>query len=66
LLGILFGSYAISATASGPAVGTIAPGFKVHNLVTGEDITLSSQHGKLVILTQAPHLFPRKAQIVVG
>jgi thiol-disulfide isomerase/thioredoxin len=29
----------------------MAPDFKVHNLVTGEDITLSSQHGKIVILT---------------
>jgi thiol-disulfide isomerase/thioredoxin len=29
----------------------MAPDFKVHNLVTGEDITLSSQHGKVVILT---------------
>jgi thiol-disulfide isomerase/thioredoxin len=52
LLGILLGVYA-SATEvpSGPAVGTIAPDFEVHNLVTGEDITLSSQHGKVVILT---------------
>ena len=53
LLGLLFGAYACSATGapSGPAVGTIAPDFKVHNLVTGEDVTLSSQHGKVVILT---------------
>jgi thiol-disulfide isomerase/thioredoxin len=53
LLGILFCSYACSAPGapSGPAVGTIAPDFKVHNLVTGEDVTLSSQHGKVVILT---------------
>jgi thiol-disulfide isomerase/thioredoxin len=52
-LGILFCSYAISATElpSGPAVGTVAPDFKVHNIVTGEDVTLSSQHGKVVILT---------------
>jgi thiol-disulfide isomerase/thioredoxin len=53
LFGILFGAYAGNATEvpSGPAVGTIAPDFKAHNLVTGEDITLSSQHGKVVILT---------------
>ena len=53
LLGILFCSYACSAPGapSGPAVGTIAPDFKVHNIVTGEDVTLSSQHGKVVILT---------------
>jgi thiol-disulfide isomerase/thioredoxin len=53
LLGLLFGTYAFSATEvpSGPAVGAIAPDFKVRNLVTGEDITLSSQHGKVVILT---------------
>jgi thiol-disulfide isomerase/thioredoxin len=53
LLVLLFGAYAFSATKvpSGPAVGTVAPDFKVHNLVTGEDVTLSSQHGKVVILT---------------
>jgi hypothetical protein len=53
LLGLIFSAYAISATEvpTGPAVGTVAPDFKVHNLVTGEDVTLSSQHGKVVILT---------------
>jgi thiol-disulfide isomerase/thioredoxin len=53
LLGILFCSNAVSATEvpTGPAVNTIAPDFKVHNLVTGEDVTLNSQHGKVVILT---------------
>lgn len=53
LLGILFCSYAYSATEgpSGPGVGTIAPDFKVHNIVTGDDVTLSSQHGKVVIVT---------------
>jgi thiol-disulfide isomerase/thioredoxin len=52
LLGILFCAY-VSATElpSGPAIGTIAPDFKVRNLVTGEDVTLSSQHGKVVIVT---------------
>jgi thiol-disulfide isomerase/thioredoxin len=53
LLVLLFGAYACSATEtpSGPAVGTAAPDFKVRNLVTGEEVTLSSQHGKVVILT---------------
>jgi len=53
LLGLIFSAYAVGATEvpSGPAVGTIAPDFKVHNLVTGDDVTLSSQHGKVVILT---------------
>jgi len=36
---------------SGPVVVSVAPDFKVRNLVTGEDVTLSSQHGKVVILT---------------
>ncbi len=50
---ILFCTSAFTATEvpSGPAVGTIAPDFKVHNLVTGEEVALSSQHGKVVILT---------------
>jgi peroxiredoxin len=53
LLWILFSTCALGATEtpSGPAIGTIAPDFKVRNLVTGEDATLSSQHGKVVILT---------------
>src|SRR5260370_18318340 len=53
LLWILLYANAVGATEvpSGPAVGAIAPDFKVHNLVTGEDVTLSSQHGKVVILT---------------
>ena len=53
LLLILISTLAAAApeAPSGPAVGTIAPDFKVQNLVTGEDVTLSSQHGKVVILT---------------
>jgi thiol-disulfide isomerase/thioredoxin len=43
--------FSTADAASGPAVGTIAPDFKVRNLVTGEDVTLNSQHGKVVILT---------------
>jgi thiol-disulfide isomerase/thioredoxin len=52
-LGIVLCACAISVNAapSGPAVGSIAPDFKVRNLVTGEDVTLSSEHGKVVILT---------------
>jgi thiol-disulfide isomerase/thioredoxin len=53
LLGIIFGTCAFSATEAptGPTVGTIAPDFKVYNLVTGEEVTLNSQRGKIVILT---------------
>jgi thiol-disulfide isomerase/thioredoxin len=53
LLLILVSTLAAAApeVPSGPAVGTIAPDFKVRNLVTGEDVTLSSQRGKVVILT---------------
>ena len=36
---------------TGPAIGSMAPDFKAHNWVTGETIPLSSQRGKLVILT---------------
>jgi thiol-disulfide isomerase/thioredoxin len=53
LLGILFCACALSASEapSGPVVGSIAPDFTVRNLVSGEDVSLSSQHGKVVILT---------------
>jgi thiol-disulfide isomerase/thioredoxin len=46
-------SYAASATAAstGPAVGSIAPEFKAHNAVTRQTTPLSSQRGKVVILT---------------
>jgi len=46
-------SYAASVTAAstGPAVGSIAPDFKAHNLLTGETVLLSSQRGKVVIVT---------------
>jgi thiol-disulfide isomerase/thioredoxin len=37
--------------STGPAVGTFAPDFKAHNAVTGENTRLSSQRGKVVILT---------------
>jgi thiol-disulfide isomerase/thioredoxin len=53
LFGIIFWAQAASVNAepTGPSVGSIAPDFIVHNLVTGEDTTLSSQRGKVVILT---------------
>lgn len=53
LLGILLFPIALSAAEaiSGPGVGTVAPDFKVRNIVTGENVTLSSQRGKVVILT---------------
>jgi peroxiredoxin len=52
LVGILFCSYATGTEVpSGPVVGAAAPDFKVHNIVSGEDVTLSSQRGKVVILT---------------
>lgn len=35
---------------SGPAVGSTAPDFYAHNLLSGETIPLSSQHGKVVLL----------------
>jgi thiol-disulfide isomerase/thioredoxin len=53
LLGLILSAHAISAAEvpSGPTVGSIAADFKVHNIVTGEDATLGSQKGKVVILT---------------
>jgi thiol-disulfide isomerase/thioredoxin len=47
----LFNAASEAATSSGPIVGTLAPDFKAHNLLTGETIPLSSQRGKIVILT---------------
>src|SRR5580704_17930727 len=44
-------SSAAAAPSTGPAIGSMAPDFKAHNLVTGETVPLSSQRGKLVILT---------------
>jgi thiol-disulfide isomerase/thioredoxin len=46
-------SYTVNVTAAstGPAIGSIAPDFKAHNAVTREDLSLSSQRGKVVILT---------------
>ncbi len=61
--------------STGPAVGSVAPDFKAHNLLTGERTPLSSQRGKVVILTfwaswctpcrrELPNL--EKAQRIVG
>jgi thiol-disulfide isomerase/thioredoxin len=44
-------SYAAAASSTGPAIGSMAPDFKAHNFVTGETVPLSSQRGKVVILT---------------
>jgi thiol-disulfide isomerase/thioredoxin len=41
----------IAAESTGPAVGAIAPDFKAHNAVTGENTLLSTQRGKIVIVT---------------
>jgi len=41
----------VTAASTGPAVGSVAPDFKAHNAVTRETIPLSSQRGKVVILT---------------
>ena len=65
----------MAATITGPPVGSIAPDFKAHNLLTGETVPLSSQRGKIVILTfwaswcapcrrELPNL--EKAQRLVG
>jgi thiol-disulfide isomerase/thioredoxin len=51
LLLILFCASSTAAPLTGPAVGTTAPDIKVRNLVTREEVTLSGQHGKVVILT---------------
>jgi thiol-disulfide isomerase/thioredoxin len=41
----------VHAASTGPAVGSVAPDFKAHNAVTRETSLLSSQRGKVVILT---------------
>jgi thiol-disulfide isomerase/thioredoxin len=41
----------MAAASTGPAIGSVAPDFKAHNLVTGEKIPLSGQRGKVVIVT---------------
>jgi thiol-disulfide isomerase/thioredoxin len=50
---LLYFSYAagVTAASTGPAIGSIAPEFKAYNLVTRERVSLSSQRGKVVILT---------------
>lgn len=46
-----FASTTALASQTGPAVGTVAPDFKARNLLTGEVLPLSSQRGKIVIVT---------------
>jgi thiol-disulfide isomerase/thioredoxin len=50
---LLYFSYTVSAIAGSvsPPIGSLAPDFKAHNLVTHESTLLSSQRGKVVILT---------------
>ena len=50
-LSCLFNSASEAAASRGPIVGTLTPDFKAHNLFTGQTIPLSSQRGKIVILT---------------
>ena len=70
-----FSYTAAVASQTGPAIGSIAPDFKARNLVTGKASLLSSERGKIVILTfwaswcapcrrELPNL--EKAQRVVG
>jgi thiol-disulfide isomerase/thioredoxin len=65
----------MAAGMTGPAVGSVAPDFKAHNLLTGETAPLSVQRGKVVILTfwaswcgpcrrELPNL--EKAQRIIG
>ncbi|HWX32696.1 MAG TPA: TlpA disulfide reductase family protein [Steroidobacteraceae bacterium] len=41
----------LAAQHTGPEVGSMAPDFRAHNVVTGHTAPLSSQRGKVVILT---------------
>jgi thiol-disulfide isomerase/thioredoxin len=41
----------VFAATSGPAIGTVAPEFTAHNLMTGGKIDLMAERGKLVIVT---------------
>jgi thiol-disulfide isomerase/thioredoxin len=41
----------VTAGSTSPPIGSIAPDFKAHNMVTHESTLLSSQRGKVVILT---------------
>jgi len=57
LFSLIAGFWCLSYTANahvastGPAVGSTAPDFKAHNVVTRQTIPLSSQRGRVVILT---------------
>jgi len=57
LAAILTSLYALASPAetiqqpNGPPVGSVAPDFKVKNALTGEEVPLSSQQGKVVVMT---------------
>jgi thiol-disulfide isomerase/thioredoxin len=51
LLSCLSTAMGANRESTGPVVGSMAPDFKAHNLLTGEKTPLSSQRGKVVILT---------------
>jgi|ERR1700761_2741709 len=50
LVYLTLGTPAFSAV-TGPAIGTVAPEFSAHNLMTGGKIDLKDERGKLVIVT---------------
>jgi len=56
----------IVAPQTGPAIGSVAPEFNARNLLSGEIVTLSSQRGKLVILTfWAPRCAPCRRELPI-
>ena len=44
-------AFPVQAARTSPAVGTVPPDFKARNAVTGEELRLSAQGGKVVVLT---------------
>lgn len=57
---------AIVASQTGPAVGSVAPEFNARNLLTGEIVPLSSQRGKVVILTfWSPRCAPCRRELPI-
>jgi thiol-disulfide isomerase/thioredoxin len=51
LLALMSVAAPVFASATGPAIGTMAPEFSGRNLMTGEKIDLVAERGKLVIVT---------------